>query len=127
MGPTGPAGRTGPAGPQGPQGPAQAAGYIDFPLTAAAYGSDGTVFISDRRIDPRSFDGLYLKGIVNGEAIYMPLEYLLMYGLGLLPGAAGELPTVVVGEGAILILDPERGLLTVTIATDSVLSIKLRS
>ena len=122
----GPAGARGPAGPAGPQGVAPAALYLDFVITARSYSSDGYISISDRRINPRSFDGLYLKTVSRGTSIYTPLDYVMIAGLGIRPTTRIQTPFVSIAEGALVIIDPERVILDGVNTLDGWLSIKLR-
>lgn len=125
-GPAGPQGDTGPAGPRGPQGVAPAVVFLEVVITASSYTSDGIIRISDSRINPRSFDGLYLKTVRRGRTIYTPLDYVMIAGVGRNPTTRITTPFVSIGEGALGIIDPERSILEGVNTLDGVLTIKLR-
>ena len=114
-GPTGPAGPEGPAGPAGPPGlpgaPAEGI-IIEKSLSASAYDEDGYITILDSRITPKTFRALYLKvDLGGGQVGYVPLDYLLVYVVSLIPEELEfETPVVIVAEGGMGISDP-RGIL----------------
>ena len=122
----GPAGARGPAGPAGPQGVAPSVLFLEVVLTARSYSSDGIIRISDRRINPRSFDGLYMKTGSGGRSIYTPLDYVMIAGLGLSPTTRAQTPWVSIAEGVLVIIDPERSILEGVNTLGGVLTIKLR-
>ena len=125
-GPAGPQGDTGPAGPRGPQGVAPAVQFLEVVITARSYTSDGFIRIADRRINPGSFDGLYLKTVRDGIAIYTPLDYVMIAGIGRNPTTRITTPFVSIAEGALVIIDPERSILEGVNTLNGVLTIKLR-
>ena len=97
---------------------------------ARSYTGIGYIFIYDTRINPRSFDGLYIKLITETETMYLPLEYPISESLlGQGPNKPLIPPTVFVYEGHIVILDELREILRFMNSFDSptLLSIKLRS
>ena len=119
----GPAGPMGPAGPQGPQGeigPPKEGVIIERQLSRSLYDEDGNIFIEDNRITPTTFQALYLKAAfpdLGPDAVaYMPLDYLIVYAVSLIPEENElETPLLVVAEGMLLILDPNRDLLAVAL------------
>ena len=119
----GPAGPMGPAGPQGPQGetgPPKEGIIIERQLSRSLYDADGNIFIEDDRITPTTFQALYLKAAfpnLGSDAVaYMPLDYLIVYAVSLIPEENElETPLLVVAEGMLLILDPNRDLLAVAL------------
>ncbi|MCY3737637.1 MAG: hypothetical protein OXG13_14615 [Gemmatimonadaceae bacterium] len=135
MGPQGPPGEAGPrgeAGPQGESGPRGESGppgemgppgegiVIERRLTASLYDEDGYILIEDDRITPTSFRALYLKATDQESdlSLYMPLDYLLVSAVSIVPEAQElETPVLAVGEGALLIQDRNGDLLTVALAS----------
>ena len=119
----GPAGPMGPAGPQGPQGeigPPKEGVIIERQLSRSLYDEDGNIFIEDNRITPTTFQALYLKAAfpnLGSDAVaYMPLDYLIVYAVSLIPKENElETPLLVVADGMLLILDPNRDLLAVAV------------
>ena len=119
----GPAGPMGPAGPQGLQGetrPPKEGIIIERQLSRSLYDEDGNIFIEDDRIMPTTFQALYLKAAfpdLGPDAVaYMPLDYLIVYAVSLIPEENElETPLLVVAEGMLLILDPNRDLLAVAV------------
>ena len=111
----GPEGEVGPRGPMGPEGPAGPQGgiLIEIHFSASSYDESGNIVIRDSRITPKTFRALYLK-INNpdeGDA-YAPLDYLLIYGVSVVPEALeGETPILGVFEGVLVITDPNQDLL----------------
>ena len=74
---------------------------------------DGNIFIEDDRITPTTFQALYLKaGLPNlgsDAVVYMPLDYLLVYAVSIVPeGNELETPILTIVEGMLLIVDPNR-------------------
>ena len=53
-------------------------------ISALSYDAEGGITIIDLRIDPKTFDGLHLKTIVDSVPIYIPLEYVLISAVGYL-------------------------------------------
>ena len=131
----GPAGPIGPVGPQGPQGeigpqgqigprgetgPPREGVIIEQRLSSSLYDEDGNIFIVDDRITPTTFQALYLKAAfpnLGPDAVaYMPLDYLIVYAVSLIPEENElETPLLVVAEGFLLIVDSNRDLLAVAI------------
>ena len=140
----GPAGPMGPAGPQGPQGGIGAQGpqgevgpqgetgprgetgppregiIIERQLSRSIYDADGNIVIEDARITPTTFQALYLKAAfpnLGSDAVaYMPLDYLIVYAVSLIPEENElETPLLVIVDGMLLILDPNRDLLAVAL------------
>ena len=112
MGPAGPTGPQGPQGDQGPPGPPRQSIAIENRFTASSYDSDGYIFIQDSRITAANFRGLYIRGIINGVTLYLPIDYTL------LPIAAAvsseDIPIVIVADRLISISDANRTLLTLS-------------
>lgn len=67
-----------------------------------------------------------MKFFVEGHPVYTPLEYILISVLAVTPVNAFQTPSVLVADGAIVIVDQERSLLESLAALNGVLSIKLR-
>ena len=105
----GPEGPTGPQGPAGPPGPPAEGILIEQRLSASAYDEDGDIVIRDSRITPKTFRALYLAVGFGDQQAYIPLDYLLVYGVSLTPEELEfETPVVAVGEGVMVITDAER-------------------
>ncbi len=119
-GPMGPAGPQGEVGPQGETGPPREGVIIERQLSRSLYDVDGNIFIEDDRITPTTFQALYLKAAfpnLGPDAVaYMPLDYLIVYAVSLIPEENElETPLLVVTEGMLLIVDPNRDLLAVAL------------
>ncbi len=67
-----------------------------------------------------------MKFFVRSVPVYTPLEYILISVLGVAPVNTLHTPTVLVTDGAIVIVDIERSLLESLVALNADLSIKLR-
>ena len=125
MGPAGPTGPQGPTGDQGPPGPPRQSIAIENRFTDSSYDSDGYIFIRDSRITAANFRGLYIKGIINGITLYLPINYTL------LPVAAAasleDIPIVILADGITSISDGNRTLLTLseTVFADNLPSIHI--
>lgn len=76
MGPAGPTGPQGPPGDQGPPGPRRDEVAIELAFSTSSYNEDNQILIEDSRITPTSFRLVYIKGILSGAEIYVPLDYL---------------------------------------------------
>ena len=118
MGPEGEVGPMGPEGPAGPQGLPAEGILIEIHLSASTYDESGEVItIQDSRITPKTFRALYLKvdyGVDYGagEVAYLPLDYLLVYAVSVVPEALElETPVLAVAEGVLVITDPNQDLL----------------
>ncbi len=119
-GPRGEAGPQGEAGPRGEMGPPGEGIVIERRLTASLYDEDGYILIEDDRITPTSFRALYLKATDQESdlSLYMPLDYLLVSAVSIVPEAQElETPILAVAEGALLIQDRNGDLLTVALAS----------
>ena len=125
----GPEGQVGPRGPMGPEGPAGPQGLpaegilIEIHLSASTYDESGEVIaIQDSRITPKTFRALYLKvDFGAGEVAYVPLDYLLVFSVSLVPEALElETPVLAVLEGLLVITDPNQDLLVVAFAVAGV-------
>lgn len=117
-GPQGEAGPRGEAGPQGEMGPPGEGTLIERRLTAFLYDEDGFILIEDDRITPASFRALYLKATdLDSEIeLYMPLDYLLVSDVSIVPESEElETPVLAVVEGALLIQDRYGDLLRVAL------------
>ena len=120
MGPAGPQGAQGEIGPQGETGPPRAGIIIEQRLSRSLYDADGNIFIEDGRITPTTFQALYFKAafpdLGPNAVAYMPLDYLLVYAVSIIPEENElETPLLVVAEGLLLIIDPNRDLLAAAI------------
>ena len=119
-GPAGPMGPQGPQGPQGKIGPPREGIIIEQRLSRSLYDEDGNIFIEDDRITPTTFQALYLKAAfpnLGPDAVaYIPLDYLLVYAVSLVPEENElETPVLVVADGFLLIIDSNRDLLAAAI------------
>ena len=122
MGPAGPQGEkgeTGAQGEQGPPGPLTEGTLIEHQLSMSAYDETGTITVEDSRITPTTFRALYLKlNLGDGQVAYVPLDYLLMYGVSVLPEELEtETPILIVADGVLLIGDPEGQLFGAALVT----------
>ena len=95
---------------------------IEQRLSSSLYDADGNIFIVDDRITPTTFQALYLKAaflnLGPDAAAYMPLDYLIVYAVSLVPEENElETPLLVVTEGMLLIVDPNRDLLAVALGS----------
>ena len=120
MGPMGPQGLQGEIGPQGETGPPREGVVIERQLSRSLYDEDGNIFIEDDRITPTTFQALYLKAgfpnLGSDAVVYMPLDYLLVYAVSIVPEENElETPLLVVAEGFLLIVDSNRDLLSVAV------------
>ena len=115
----GPGGEVGPRGPQGL--PAEGI-LIEIHLSASTYDESGVITIQDSRITPKTFRALYLKvDFGAGEVAYVPLDYLLVFSVSLVPEALElETPVLAVLEGLLVITDPNQDLLVVAFAVAGV-------
>ena len=119
-GPAGPMGPQGETGPRGEIGPPRAGIIIEQRLSRSLYDEDGNILIEDDRITPTTFQALYLKAAfpnLGPDAVaYMPLDYLIVSAVSLIPEENElETPVLVVAEGMLLIMDPNRDLLAAAI------------
>ena len=119
-GPAGPMGPQGEVGPQGEIGPPREGIIIERQLSRSLYDADGNIVIEDGRITPTTFQALYLKAAfpdLGPDAVaYMPLDYLIVYAVSLVPEENElETPLLVVAEGFLLIVDSNRDLLAVAV------------
>ena len=119
-GPAGPMGPQGETGPRGEIGPPRAGIIIERQLSRSFYDEDGNIVIEDARITPTTFQALYLKAAfpdLGSDAVaYMPLDYLIVYAVSLIPEENElETPLLVIVDGMLLILDPNRDLLAVAL------------
>ena len=120
MGPVGPQGPQGEIGPRGETGPPREGVVIERQLSRSLYDEDGNIFIEDDRITPTTFQALYLKAgfpnLGSDAVVYMPLDYLLVYAVSIVPEENElETPLLVVAEGFLLIIDSNRDLLSVAV------------
>lgn len=120
MGPVGSQGPQGEIGPRGETGPPREGVIIERQLSRSLYDADGNIIIEDDRITPTTFQALYLKAAfpdLGPDAVaYMPLDYLIVYAVSLVPEENElETPLLVVAEGFLLIVDSNRDLLAVAI------------
>ena len=119
-GPAGPMGPQGETGPRGEIGPPREGIIIEQRLSRSLYDEDGNILIEDDRITPTTFQALYLKAAfpnLGPDAVaYMPLDYLIVYAVSLIPEENElETPVLVVAEGFLLIIDSNRDLLATAI------------
>ena len=104
----------GPGGPAGPQGLPAEGILIEIYFSASTYDESGQVItIQDSRITPKTFRALYLKvDYGTGYIAYVPLDYLLVYSVSVVPEALElETPVLAVFEGVLVITDPNQDLL----------------
>ncbi len=115
MGPAGPTGPQGPQGDQGPPGPRRDEVAIELAFSRSSYDEDNQILIADSRITPTSFRLVYIKGMLSGAEIYVPLDYL------------AQNFSVVLSNGVLVLTDP--GLLILNLAqrvfADNLSSIRL--
>ena len=95
MGPAGPTGSQGPQGDQGPPGPRRDEVAIELAFSGSSYNEDNQILIEDSRITPTSFRLVYIKGMLTGVEIYVPLDYLSLNF------------NVVLSEGVLVLTDPD--------------------
>jgi hypothetical protein len=122
MGPQGPAGETtviegsqgraGPRGPEGIQGRTGPAGtaeitFIEFRLVDLAYERSG-VTLEDNRIQADRYLGIYLraKGLPNDLDMVVPLDWMFL-AAHTLAGHGEALPSIMILDGAMVIVDPD--------------------
>ena len=115
MGPAGPTGPQGPPGDQGPPGPRRDEVAIELAFSTSSYNEDNQILIEDSRITPTSFRLVYIKGMLSGAEIYVPLDYLAQnFG-------------IVLSNGVLVLTDP--GLVILDLAqrvfADNLSSIRL--
>ena len=104
----------GPEGPAGPQGLPAEGILIEIHFSASTYDESGQVItIQDSRITPKTFRALYLKvDYGEGHIAYVPLDYLLVYSVSVVPEELElETPVLAVFEGVLVITDPNQDLL----------------
>ena len=115
MGPSGPTGPQGPPGNQGPPGPQRDEVAIELAFSRSSYNEDNQIIIEDSRITPTSFRLVYIKGMLSGVEIYVPLDYL------------AQNFSVVLSNGVLVLTDP--GLVILDLAqrvfADNLSSIRL--
>ena len=115
MGPAGPTGPQGPPGDQGPPGPRRDEVAIELAFSTSSYNEDNQILIEDSRITPTSFRLVYIKGILSGAEIYVPLDYLAQnFG-------------IVLSNGVLVLTDPSLVILDLAqrVFADNLSSIRL--
>ncbi len=82
---------------------------IEQSVSASSYDAEGKITIRDERITPTTFEVLYLKVTSSGGVEYVPVE---------LESEENEREAAVlfISEGVLVISDPDRTLLRVTIS-----------
>ena len=95
MGPAGPTGPQGPQGDQGPPGPRRDEVAIELAFSISSYNEDNQILIEDSRITPTSFRLVYIKGMLSGVEIYVPIDYIFFNF------------NVVLSDGALVLTDPD--------------------
>lgn len=115
MGPAGPTGSQGPQGDQGPPGPRRDEVAIELAFSGSSYNEDNQILIEDSRITPTSFRLVYIKGMLTGVEIYVPLDYLSFNF------------NVVLSDGALVLTDPDLVILDLAqrVFADDLSSIRL--
>lgn len=113
QGPAGPAGSPGAPGPQGPPGPGSRSLILDVPIAYVPLNDEDAIILEDSRVTPEGFRGIYLQVRDANVTTWFPFDYLMASSAAWT--AEGELPAVILLRGGLLILDPKRSLLALSL------------